>query len=171
MRFFVTSRAQKVRSRNVLTGGVLQNPLLARRMRDGPSRRARTTCTLRRSRSSFSHARVRQDEQSIARSALRSLFLTGLELIMSPSCRVCITDMPEVDEGWPSPSRGSDRLKEDRRLPRGRPRSNDHGHGSVRKVGRATRAASRGGRIRTARRTTAGGLIVPTGTMVAILGW
>ena len=38
-------------------------------------------------------------EQAIARFGLRSAFPRGLDVIMGPGCPVCITDVPEVDEG------------------------------------------------------------------------
>ena len=38
-------------------------------------------------------------EQAIARFGLRSSFPKGLDVIMGPGCPVCITDVPEVDEG------------------------------------------------------------------------
>jgi len=38
-------------------------------------------------------------EQAIARFGLRSLFPKTLEVIMGPGCPVCVTDVPEVDEG------------------------------------------------------------------------
>ncbi len=38
-------------------------------------------------------------EQAIARFGLRSAFPRELDVIMGPGCPVCITDVPEVDEG------------------------------------------------------------------------
>jgi len=38
-------------------------------------------------------------EQAIARFGLRSLFPKALDVIMGPGCPVCVTDVPEVDEG------------------------------------------------------------------------
>ncbi|HLA79777.1 MAG TPA: hydrogenase formation protein HypD [Vicinamibacteria bacterium] len=38
-------------------------------------------------------------EQAIARFGLRSAFPRDLDVIMGPGCPVCITDVPEVDEG------------------------------------------------------------------------
>ena len=38
-------------------------------------------------------------EQAIARFGLRSVFPKALNVIMGPGCPVCITDVPEVDEG------------------------------------------------------------------------
>jgi hydrogenase expression/formation protein HypD len=38
-------------------------------------------------------------EQAIARFGLRSVFPKNLNVIMGPGCPVCITDVPEVDEG------------------------------------------------------------------------
>jgi len=38
-------------------------------------------------------------EQAIARFGLRSLLPKALDLIMGPGCPVCVTDVPEVDEG------------------------------------------------------------------------
>ena len=38
-------------------------------------------------------------EQAIAKYGLRSSFPRGLNVIMGPGCPVCVTDVPEVDEG------------------------------------------------------------------------
>jgi hydrogenase expression/formation protein HypD len=38
-------------------------------------------------------------EQSIARFGLRASFPKNLDVIMGPGCPVCVTDVPEVDEG------------------------------------------------------------------------
>ncbi|MDP1827822.1 MAG: hydrogenase formation protein HypD [Archangium sp.] len=38
-------------------------------------------------------------EQAIARFGLRSTFPKDLDVVMGPGCPVCITDVPEVDEG------------------------------------------------------------------------
>src|SRR6185436_13691803 len=38
-------------------------------------------------------------EQAIAKFGLRSLFPKNLDVIMGPGCPVCVTDVPEVDEG------------------------------------------------------------------------
>jgi hydrogenase expression/formation protein HypD len=38
-------------------------------------------------------------EQAIAKFGLRSLFPKNLTVIMGPGCPVCVTDVPEVDEG------------------------------------------------------------------------
>ena len=38
-------------------------------------------------------------EQAIARYGLRASFPRALDVIMGPGCPVCITDVPEVDEG------------------------------------------------------------------------
>jgi len=38
-------------------------------------------------------------EQAIAKFGLRSLLPKALEVIMGPGCPVCVTDLPEVDEG------------------------------------------------------------------------
>jgi hydrogenase expression/formation protein HypD len=38
-------------------------------------------------------------EQAIARFGLRSAFPRSLDVVMGPGCPVCITDVPEVDEG------------------------------------------------------------------------
>jgi len=38
-------------------------------------------------------------EQAIAKFGLRALFPRNLEVIMGPGCPVCVTDIPEVDEG------------------------------------------------------------------------
>src|SRR4029453_14785829 len=38
-------------------------------------------------------------EQAIAKFGLRATFPPNLNVIMGPGCPVCITDIPEVDEG------------------------------------------------------------------------
>ena len=38
-------------------------------------------------------------EQAIAKFGLRSMFPKSLDVIMGPGCPVCVTDVPEVDEG------------------------------------------------------------------------
>jgi hydrogenase expression/formation protein HypD len=38
-------------------------------------------------------------EQAIAKFGLRAVFPPDLDVIMGPGCPVCITDMPEIDEG------------------------------------------------------------------------
>ena len=38
-------------------------------------------------------------EQAIARFGLRAVFPKDLDVIMGPGCPVCVTDLPEVDEG------------------------------------------------------------------------
>ena len=38
-------------------------------------------------------------EQAIARFGLRATLPRALNVIMGPGCPVCITDVPEVDEG------------------------------------------------------------------------
>ena len=38
-------------------------------------------------------------EQAIARFGLRATLPRALNVIMGPGCPVCITDMPEIDEG------------------------------------------------------------------------
>jgi len=38
-------------------------------------------------------------EQAIAKFGLRSLFPKALDVIMGPGCPVCVTDVPEIDEG------------------------------------------------------------------------
>ena len=38
-------------------------------------------------------------EQAIARFGLRAVLPRALNVIMGPGCPVCITDVPEVDEG------------------------------------------------------------------------
>lgn len=38
-------------------------------------------------------------EQAIARFGLRAVFPDSLEVVMGPGCPVCVTDVPEVDEG------------------------------------------------------------------------
>jgi hydrogenase expression/formation protein HypD len=45
-------------------------------------------------------------EQAIAKFGLRSLFPKNLEVIMGPGCPVCVTDVPEVDEGIVLAGRG-----------------------------------------------------------------
>jgi hydrogenase expression/formation protein HypD len=45
-------------------------------------------------------------EQAIAKFGLRASFPKGLDVIMGPGCPVCITDVPEVDEGVALARRG-----------------------------------------------------------------
>jgi hydrogenase expression/formation protein HypD len=45
-------------------------------------------------------------EQAIAKFGLRAVFPKGLDVIMGPGCPVCITDIPEVDEGVALASQG-----------------------------------------------------------------
>ncbi len=59
---------------------------------------ARHTRALGRSPVSVMHV-CGSHEQSIARFGLRAVFPRELEVIMGPGCPVCVTDMPEIDEG------------------------------------------------------------------------
>ncbi len=59
---------------------------------------ARTTAEVGRTPVSVMHV-CGSHEQAIARFGLRSVFPRALDVIMGPGCPVCITDVPEVDEG------------------------------------------------------------------------
>lgn len=59
---------------------------------------ARLTREIGRSKISVMHV-CGSHEQAIARFGLRSVFPKALNVIMGPGCPVCITDVPEVDEG------------------------------------------------------------------------
>ncbi len=72
-----------------------RDPELARRL----SRQiARHTAEIGRSPVSVMHV-CGSHEQAIAKWGLRASFPRDLNVIMGPGCPVCITDMPEVDEG------------------------------------------------------------------------
>jgi hydrogenase expression/formation protein HypD len=72
-----------------------RDPALARRL---ASTLARLTAEIGRSPVSVMHV-CGSHEQAIARFGLRAVFPRDLNVIMGPGCPVCITDMPEVDEG------------------------------------------------------------------------
>ena len=72
-----------------------RNPELARRL---SVRIAELTAEIGRSPVSVMHV-CGSHEQAIARWGLRATFPKALNVIMGPGCPVCITDMPEVDEG------------------------------------------------------------------------
>jgi hydrogenase expression/formation protein HypD len=72
-----------------------RDPELARRL---SAALARTTAEIGRSPVSVMHV-CGSHEQAIAKWGLRSTFPKDLNVIMGPGCPVCITDMPEVDEG------------------------------------------------------------------------
>jgi hydrogenase expression/formation protein HypD len=72
-----------------------RNPELARRL---SARIAELTAEIGRSPVSVMHV-CGSHEQAIARWGLRATFPKALNVIMGPGCPVCITDMPEVDEG------------------------------------------------------------------------
>ena len=82
-----------------LTAAVRQlkfrDPALARRLAETI---ARVTREIGRSPVSVMHV-CGSHEQAIARFGLRATFPKDLNVIMGPGCPVCITDMPEVDEG------------------------------------------------------------------------
>ena len=59
---------------------------------------ARTVREIGRPRVSVMHV-CGSHEQAIARFGLRAAFPRDLDVIMGPGCPVCITDVPEVDEG------------------------------------------------------------------------
>jgi len=59
---------------------------------------ARTVAEIGRPRVSVMHV-CGSHEQAIARVGLRAAFPRDLNVIMGPGCPVCITDVPEVDEG------------------------------------------------------------------------
>jgi len=58
----------------------------------------RLTAEIGRDRVSVMHV-CGSHEQAIARFGLRASFPPALDVIMGPGCPVCITDLPEVDEG------------------------------------------------------------------------
>ncbi|MET0619503.1 MAG: hypothetical protein ABW056_04450, partial [Thermoanaerobaculia bacterium] len=72
-----------------------RDPDLARRL---ASQIARHTAEIGRSPVSVMHV-CGSHEQAIAKWGLRASFPKDLNVIMGPGCPVCITDMPEVDEG------------------------------------------------------------------------
>jgi hydrogenase expression/formation protein HypD len=72
-----------------------REPALARRLSESL---ARTTAEIGRSPVSVMHV-CGSHEQAIARFGLRANFPKDLNVIMGPGCPVCITDLPEVDEG------------------------------------------------------------------------
>ena len=59
---------------------------------------AQVTDTIGRSPVSVMHV-CGSHEQAIARYGLRATFPRALDVIMGPGCPVCVTDVPEVDEG------------------------------------------------------------------------
>jgi hydrogenase expression/formation protein HypD len=72
-----------------------RDPALARRL---AGTIARVTREIGRSPVSVMHV-CGSHEQAIAKFGLRATFPKDLNVIMGPGCPVCITDMPEVDEG------------------------------------------------------------------------
>jgi hydrogenase expression/formation protein HypD len=72
-----------------------RDPALARRLSDSI---ARVTREIGRAPVSVMHV-CGSHEQAIAKFGLRATFPRDLNVIMGPGCPVCITDMPEVDEG------------------------------------------------------------------------
>ena len=72
-----------------------RDPALARRLSDTI---ARVTREIGRVPVSVMHV-CGSHEQAIAKFGLRATFPRDLNVIMGPGCPVCITDMPEVDEG------------------------------------------------------------------------
>jgi len=72
-----------------------RDPDLARRL---SATIARVTEEIGRSPVSVMHV-CGSHEQAIAKFGLRASFPTNLNVIMGPGCPVCITDLPEVDEG------------------------------------------------------------------------
>ena len=72
-----------------------RDPELARRL---AAQIARHTAEIGRSPVSVMHV-CGSHEQAIAKWGLRANFPKDLNVIMGPGCPVCITDMPEVDEG------------------------------------------------------------------------
>src|SRR6266496_4507 len=72
-----------------------RDPALARRL---AGTIARVTKEIGRSPVSVMHV-CGSHEQAIAKFGLRATFPRDLNVIMGPGCPVCITDMPEVDEG------------------------------------------------------------------------
>jgi len=72
-----------------------RDPALARRL---SAAIARVTEEIGRAPVSVMHV-CGSHEQAIAKFGLRATFPKALNVIMGPGCPVCITDMPEVDEG------------------------------------------------------------------------
>jgi len=72
-----------------------RDPLVARRLAEAI---AATVAEIGRSPVSVMHV-CGSHEQAIAKFGLRATFPKDLNVIMGPGCPVCITDMPEVDEG------------------------------------------------------------------------
>ena len=72
-----------------------RDPALARRLAETI---ARVTAEIGRSPVSVMHV-CGSHEQAIAKFGLRATFPKDLNVIMGPGCPVCITDLPEVDEG------------------------------------------------------------------------
>jgi len=72
-----------------------RDPLVARRLAEAI---AGTVGEIGRSPVSVMHV-CGSHEQAIAKFGLRATFPKDLNVIMGPGCPVCITDMPEVDEG------------------------------------------------------------------------
>ena len=72
-----------------------RDPERARRARRG----ARRLTTRDRPRARLGDARLRQPRAGDRAFGLRATFPAGSNVIMGPGCPVCITDMPEVDEG------------------------------------------------------------------------
>jgi hydrogenase expression/formation protein HypD len=72
-----------------------RDPLVARRLAEAI---AATVADIGRSPVSVMHV-CGSHEQAIAKFGLRATFPRDLNVIMGPGCPVCITDMPEVDEG------------------------------------------------------------------------
>ena len=72
-----------------------RDPALARRLSETI---ARVTREIGRAPVSVMHV-CGSHEQAIAKFGLRATFPRDLNVIMGPGCPVCITDMPEVDEG------------------------------------------------------------------------
>lgn len=55
-------------------------------------------------------------EQAIAKFGLRSLFPKSLDVIMGPGCPVCVTDVPEVDEGVLVARQGASNIRQGVRI-------------------------------------------------------
>jgi hydrogenase expression/formation protein HypD len=72
-----------------------RNPELAKKLADTI---ARLTDEIGRSPVSVMHV-CGSHEQAIAKFGLRASFPKNLNVIMGPGCPVCVTDLPEVDEG------------------------------------------------------------------------
>jgi hydrogenase expression/formation protein HypD len=72
-----------------------RDPVVARRLAEAI---AGTVAAIGRSPVSVMHV-CGSHEQAIAKFGLRATFPKDLNVIMGPGCPVCITDMPEVDEG------------------------------------------------------------------------